>query len=75
MLNGLPHWLSGKEPACNAEEPSSIPGWEDLLEEGIATHSSILAWEILWKEEPGGLQSMVLQRVGHKRASNTLTYA
>jgi len=41
----------------------------------MATHSSILAWEILWKEEPGGLQSMGLQRVGHKRASNTLTYA
>ena len=34
-------------------------GWEDPLEEGMATHSSILAWGILWTEEPGGLQSMV----------------
>ena len=32
-------------------------GWEDVLEEGMATHSSILAWEIPWTEEPGGLQS------------------
>ena len=40
-------------------------GWEDPLEEGIATHSSILAWRILWTEEPGGLQSMGSQRVGH----------
>ena len=35
--------------------------WEDPLEEGTATHSSILAWRIPWKEEPGGLQSMGLQ--------------
>ena len=40
-------------------------GWEDPLEEEIATHSSILTWEIEWTEEPGGLQSMGLQRVGH----------
>ena len=40
-------------------------GWEDPLQEGMATHPSILAWEIPWTEEPGGLQSMVLQRVGH----------
>jgi len=40
-------------------------GWEDPLEEGMATHSSILAWEIPWTQEPGGLQSMGLQRVGH----------
>ena len=38
-------------------------GWEDALEEGIATHSSILAWEIPWTEEPGGLQSMGSQSV------------
>ena len=36
-------------------------GWEDPLEEGMATHSSILAWRIPWTEEPGGLQSMGLQ--------------
>ena len=40
-------------------------GQEDPLEKGMATHSSILAWRIPWTEEPGGLQSMGLQRVGH----------
>ena len=40
-------------------------GWKDLLEKDVATHSSILAWEVLWIEEPSGLQSMGLQRVGH----------
>ena len=40
-------------------------GWEDPLEEGMATYSSILAWRIPWTEEPGRLQSMELQRVGH----------
>ena len=40
-------------------------GWEDPLEEGMATHSSILVWKIPWTEEPGGLQSTGLQRVGH----------
>ena len=40
-------------------------GWEDPLEKEIATHSSILVWKIPWMEEPGGLQSTGLQRVGH----------
>ena len=40
-------------------------GWEDPLEEGMVTHSSTLAWRIPWKEEPGGPQSMGLQRAGH----------
>ena len=40
-------------------------GWEDPLEKEMATHSSILAWRIPWTEEPGGLQSTGLQRVGH----------
>ena len=40
-------------------------GQKDALEKGMATHSSILAWEIPWTEEPGGLQSMGSQRVGH----------
>ena len=39
--------------------------WEDPLEKGIASHSSVLAWRIPWTEEPGGLQSMASQRVGH----------
>ena len=40
-------------------------GLEDPLEKGMATHSSILTWRILWTEEPGGLQSVGSQRVGH----------
>ena len=47
-----------KDSACNAGDPGSILGLEDPLEEGMATHSSILAWRIPWTEEPGGLQSM-----------------
>ena len=47
-----------------------------VLEEEMATHSSILAWKIPWTEEPGGLQSIGSQRVGHDRATeNTLTHA
>ena len=104
-LGNFPHDSVGKESACNAGDPGSIPGsgrspgegigyllqysWaslmaqlvknlpamqkirdrylggEDPLEEGMATHSSILAWRIPWTEEPGGLQSMRLQRVRH----------
>ena len=40
-------------------------GWEDPLKEGMATHSSILAWRIPWTEESGGFQPMGSQRVGH----------
>ena len=47
-------------------------GWEDPLEEGMATHSSILAWEIPRTEEPGRLQSMGSQRVGHNLATKHL---
>ena len=102
----FPGRSAGKESACSAGDPSSIPGlgrypeegigyplqyscaflvaqmiknlppamqetwvrslgWEDPLEKGMATHSSILAWRIPWTEEPGGLQSMELQRIGH----------
>ena len=42
--------------------------WEDALEEEMATHSSFIAWEIPWTEEPGGLQSVGSKRVGHDRA-------
>ena len=49
----------GKESACNAGEPGSIPGLERCLEKEMATHSNILAWKIPWKDKPGGLQSMV----------------
>ena len=44
--------------------------WEDLLEKEMATHSSTLAWKIPWTEEPGRLQSMGSQRVGHDRATS-----
>jgi len=46
---------------------------EDPLEKEMAAHCSILAWEILWTEEPGGLQSMGSQRVGHDCETNAYT--
>ena len=49
-------------------------GWEDPLEKGMATHSSIPAWRIPWTEEPCGLKSMGSQRVGHNWATNTFTF-
>ena len=58
-----------KNPPANAGDTEmwvQSLGREDPLEEEMATHSSILAWEIPWTEEPGGLQSMELQRVGHE---------
>ena len=65
-------WLPGgsvvKNPPANAGDSgdsSSILGQEDPLEKGIATHSSNLAWEIPWTEEPDRLQSIGSQRVGH----------
>ena len=48
-------------------------GLEDPLEEGRATHSSILAWRIPWTEEPHGLQSMGSQRMGHDRSNLALS--
>ena len=69
---GFPWWLSGKEPACTCMRISAIqekwvqpPGGEDPMEQEIATHSSILAWEIPWTEESRGLQSMGSKRVRH----------
>ena len=51
-------------PAVQETRVRSL-SWEDPLEKEMATHSNILAWKISWTEEPGGLQSMVSQRVGH----------
>ena len=106
----FPGGSAGKESACNAGDPGSIPGsgrstgeglpsqdswaslgaqlakrplamwetwvrslgWEDPLEKGKATHSSIPAWRIPWTEEPGGLQSAGSQTAGHDRVTNTL---
>ena len=52
----------GKASSCNAGDLGSIPGSGRSLEKETATHSSILAWRILWTEEPGGLQSTGLQK-------------
>ena len=57
-------------PAMRETRVQSL-GWEDPLEKEMATHSSILAWKILCMEEPGGLQSVGLPRVGHDWATNT----
>ena len=57
-----------KSPPANAgdvRDGGLIPGSEEPLEEGMAVHSSILVWRIPWTEEPGGLQSIGLQRVRH----------
>ena len=51
-------------PAMQEMQVRSL-GQKDPLEKGMATHSSVLAWRFPWTEEPGGLQSMELQRVGH----------
>ena len=70
-----PASLSGKSTSLVTQMVKRLPtmretwvqslGWEDLLEKEMATHSSILAWKILWTEEPGRQQSMGSQRVGH----------
>ena len=60
---------SGKEPTCQRrrlkETQIRFLGWEDALENGMATHSRVPVWRILWTEGPGGLQSRELQGVGH----------
>ena len=69
---GFSGGAGGKEPACQCRRPKMpetrirCPGREDSLEKDMATHSSILAWRILWIEESGGLQSM-----GHKESGRT----
>ena len=57
--NGLPQWLNGKRIHLPVKE-TMVPslGWEDPLEDEMATHSRILAWRIQWTEDPGRLQSM-----------------
>ena len=60
------HGSDSSESVCNAGDRDGSLGREDPLEEDMATHSSILAWEIPRTEEPGGLQSMELQRVGQE---------
>ena len=64
---GHPSGSVEKESACNGghQRLKNPLGQENLLEEEMATHSSILAWRITWTEESGGLQSMGSQKVGH----------
>ena len=62
---GFPGGSDGKESACSTGDLGLIPGWEDPLEKGMATHSSILTWRIPGMDEPGGPQSMGSQRVIH----------
>ena len=63
---GFPWWLSdGEESACSAGDPGSISGSKDPLDDEMATHSSILTWEVPWTEKPGGLQSVGSERVRH----------
>ena len=66
-MMGSPGGTSGKEPICQGRRQETwvqSRGQEDPLEEGMATHSRILAWRIPWAEEPGRLQSIESQRVG-----------
>ena len=62
MAQGIKNW-----PAMQQTQETRVRslGWENPLEEEMATYSGILAWEIPWTEEPGGLQPMGSQRVGH----------
>ena len=75
LTQGFPGGASGNEPICQCRRRKDAPvqslGWEDPLEEGMATHSTVLAWRILWTEGPGELQTMGLQRVGHNWTTQT----
>ena len=65
---GFPSGTVVKNPTANSRDTGECVrslGWEDPLEKETATHFSILGWRIPWTEEPGGLQSMKSQRVGH----------
>ena len=65
LIMGFPGGSEVRNSPANEGEVGVIPGSGESLEEGMATHSSILAWRLPWTEEPGGLQSMGSQRVGH----------
>ena len=65
LFRGFPGGSAVKNPPAMQETWVQFLGWEDSLEEGMATHSTTVAWRIPWTEEPGGLQSVGLKRVGH----------
>ena len=64
-FHGCPGGSDDKASACKEGDPGSILGQEDPLEKEMATHPGTLAWKIPWTEEPGRLQSMGSQRIGH----------
>ena len=70
-MTASPRGANGKEPAYQQRRQMQVRslGMQDPLEESMATHSTILAWRIPWTENPGGLQSMGLRRVGHDIAT------
>ena len=70
---GFPGGSEAKVSAIMQETQVQSLCWEDPLENEMATHSSILAWRIPWKEEPGSLQSMGLQRIKHEWATLIFT--
>ena len=66
MVSQIAQWVKNLHEIQETKETCIHSlGQEDPLEKGMATHSSILVWKMLWTEEPGGLQSIILQRVGH----------
>ena len=71
---GFPGGSTVKNLSARQETRVLSLGQEDPLEQGMATHASILTWRIPWTEEPGGLQSMGSQRVRHDWATNTIVY-
>ena len=74
LYYGLPRWLGGKESACQAGHMGSVPGSKNHLEKELATHSSVFAWEILWTEEPGGLQSKGCKELDMTKHTCTMFY-
>ena len=62
-----------QNPPAMQETPVPSLAGEEPLEKGMATHSSILTWRVPWTEEPGGLKSMGLQRVGHDLVTLSLS--
>ena len=74
LWTSFPGGWDSKESAWDAGDVGSVPGWGRSLEKEMATHSSILAWRISWTEDPGGLQSMGSQRIGHNWATHTFTF-
>ena len=81
---GFPSGSDSKESAYSAGDLGSITGsrrsqeityFRSFLEKEIATHSSILAWRIPWTENPGGLETMESQRVGHDSATSAFTFS